>query len=189
MKMIAETNLDDIGRAKAGRQEATFRRLVEEHQRELHAHCYRMLGSVHDADDAVQDTLLRAWRALPNFRGESSLRTWLYRIATNVCLDAVARRPKRVLPVDYGPPTSPGNGGPVRALPESVWIEPYPDEALAVEDGAVGPEARMKGARRWSLRSFPRCSTFPLVSGPCFCSATCSDSRPRKPRRRSRPRR
>jgi RNA polymerase sigma-70 factor (ECF subfamily) len=142
MKMIAETNPDDIGRAKAGRQEATFRRLVEEHQRELHAHCYRMLGSVHDADDAVQDTLLRAWRALPNFRGESSLRTWLYRIATNVCLDAVARRPKRVLPVDYGPPTSPGNGGPVRALPESVWIEPYPDEALAVEDGAVGPEAR-----------------------------------------------
>src|SRR5215204_4308480 len=81
--------------------EAAFRRLIEPHRAELHARCQRMLGSSHDADDALQDTLLRAWRGLPGFRGRSSLRTWLYRIATNVCLDAIARRPKRVLPIDY----------------------------------------------------------------------------------------
>ncbi len=83
-----------------------------------------MLGSLHDADDALQDTLLRAWRALPKFRGRSSLRTWLYRIATNVCLDAIARRPKRVLPIDYGPATGPGGDEPEQPAPDSVWIEP-----------------------------------------------------------------
>jgi RNA polymerase sigma-70 factor (ECF subfamily) len=103
-----------------------------------------MLGSLHDADDALQDTLLRAWRAMPRFRGQSSLRTWLYRIATNVCLDAIARRPKRVLPIDYGPPTAPGGREPERPVTEPVWIEPYPeDEALGgIPDGAAGPEAR-----------------------------------------------
>jgi RNA polymerase sigma-70 factor (ECF subfamily) len=114
--------------------ERPFSDLVEAHRTELHAHCYRMLGSLHDADDALQETLLRAWRALPRFRGDSSLRTWLYRIATNVCLDTIARRPRRVLPIDY-PPT----GEPVS---EPVWIEPYPDETLGVEDGAAGPDAR-----------------------------------------------
>jgi RNA polymerase sigma-70 factor (ECF subfamily) len=89
-----------------------------------------MLGSVHDAEDALQETLLRAWRGLPAFAGRSSLRAWLYRIATNACLDLIARRGRRVLPVDYGPPTDPldGNGEP---LLESVWLEPYPTDALA----------------------------------------------------------
>ena len=75
--------------------------------RELHAHCYRMLGSVHDAEDALQDALLRAWRGLPRFEGRSSLRAWLYRIATNACLNAIERRPARMLPMAYGPAERP----------------------------------------------------------------------------------
>ena len=129
--------------------EPRFRELVEPHRPEIHAHCYRMLGSLHDADDAVQDTLLRAWRALPRFRGDSSERTWLYRIATNVCLDMIALRRKRILPVDYGPPTPLGAAPPERLLPAGAAIEPYPDEAIGVADGAAGPEARFE--RRESL--------------------------------------
>jgi RNA polymerase sigma-70 factor (ECF subfamily) len=100
-----------------------------------------MLGSLHDAEDALQDALLRAWRALPRFEGRSSLRAWLYRIATNTCLDLIGRRPKRVLPVDHVPPTDPGTG-PGEPLVESVWVEPYPDDLLGVEDGFAAPEAR-----------------------------------------------
>ena len=100
-----------------------------------------MLGSVHDAEDALQEALLRAWRGLARFEGRSSLRSWLYRIATNTCLDAIAKRPKRVLPVDYGPPIDP-HDGPDLPLAESVWVEPYPDETLGVEDGYAAPEAR-----------------------------------------------
>src|SRR5215217_3713500 len=121
--------------------EGAYRRLVECHRGELHAHCYRMLGSVHDAEDALQEALLRAWRALPGFEGRSSLRSWLYRIATNTSLDLVARRRKRVLPVDFGPASDPHDesGEP---LVESVWVEPFPDEQLGIEDGLVAPEAR-----------------------------------------------
>jgi RNA polymerase sigma-70 factor (ECF subfamily) len=100
-----------------------------------------MLGSTHDAEDALQETLLRAWRGLPRFEGRSSLRSWLYRIATNTSLNTVEKRPKRVLPVDYGPSSDP-HGGPGEPLVESVWIEPYPDERIALEDGLAGPEAR-----------------------------------------------
>jgi RNA polymerase sigma-70 factor (ECF subfamily) len=100
-----------------------------------------MLGSLHDAEDALQETLLRAWRGLPEFAGRSSLGTWLYRIATNACLDAIARRPKRVLPADYGPPTTPSTDA-GQPLVESVWIEPYPDEELGIEGGYAAPEAR-----------------------------------------------
>jgi RNA polymerase sigma-70 factor, ECF subfamily len=127
---------------EAGRRgdEDAYRRLVEPYRRELHAHCYRMLGSVHDAEDALQDALLRAWRGLPRFEGRSSLRSWLYRIATNTCLDVVARRPKRVLPIDYAPADP--HDGPGEPLVESVWLEPYPDERLVPEDGFASPEAR-----------------------------------------------
>jgi RNA polymerase sigma-70 factor, ECF subfamily len=121
--------------------EAAFGRLVEPHRGELHAHCYRMLGSVPDAEDAMQDALLRAWRGLARFEGRSSLRTWLYTIATNACLKAIERRPKLVLPIDYGPATDP-HEGPAAPLVESVWIEPYPDERLGLGDGLAGPEAR-----------------------------------------------
>ena len=127
--------------AAAAGDERAYAELIEPHRRRLHAHCYRMLGSAHDAEDAVQETLLRAWRGLSSFRGRSSLRSWLYTIATNVCLRAIERRPGRVLPVDYGPPSDPHEplGEP---LVESTWIEPYPDERLGLDDGLAGPEAR-----------------------------------------------
>jgi RNA polymerase sigma-70 factor, ECF subfamily len=141
--MPAAPNIEQVGLPKtARRDEAAFRELVDAHSADVHAHCYRMLGSLHDADDALQDTLLRAWRALPRFRGQSSLRTWLYRIATNVCLDAIARRPKRVLPIDYGPPTPSGTAESGRPLPAGLWIEPYPDEVIGIADGAAAPDAR-----------------------------------------------
>jgi RNA polymerase sigma-70 factor (ECF subfamily) len=120
--------------------EAAYQRLIEPHRSELHAHCYRMLGSVHDAEDALQEALVRAWRGLSKFEGRSSLRSWLYRIATNTSLDAIERRPKRILPIDYGPPADP-HGGVGEPLVESVWIEPYPDETLALEDGYASPDA------------------------------------------------
>jgi RNA polymerase sigma-70 factor (ECF subfamily) len=118
-----------------------FTAQLEPHRRELHAHCYRMLGSVQDAEDAVQETLLKAWRALEQFEGRSSLRSWLYSIATNVCLRMIEQRPTRVLPIDYGPPSDPHDplGPPVL---ESRSIEPYPDAQLGIGEGLVGPEAR-----------------------------------------------
>jgi RNA polymerase sigma-70 factor (ECF subfamily) len=122
------------------RTEDEFRRLVEPHRAELHAHCYRMLGSVHDAEDALQDALLRAWRGLHSFEGRSSLRSWLYRIATNTSLDLIARRPKRVLPADFGPPSAAGDEPP--AVVEPIWIEAFPDERLGIEDGYAAPDAR-----------------------------------------------
>jgi RNA polymerase sigma-70 factor, ECF subfamily len=126
--------------AAQGGDEGAFERLVEPHRGELHAHCYRMLGSVHDAEDALQEAMLRSWRGLEKFAGRSSLRSWLYRIATNTCLDTIGRRPKRVLPIDYAP--SDPHGGPGEPLVESTWVEPYPDEAIGVEDGYAAPEAR-----------------------------------------------
>ena len=141
--MWAAANIQDVERpSRPPTDEGAFRQLVESQRGELHAHCYRMLGSLHDADDALQDTLVRAWRALPKFRGRSSHRTWLYRIATNVCLDAIARRPKRVLPIEYGPALGPGDRAPDRPVPDAHWIEPYPDETLGVADGAAAPDAR-----------------------------------------------
>src|SRR4029079_2485668 len=119
--------------------EDEFRRLVEPHRAELHAHCYRMLGSVHDAEDALQEALLRAWRGTRRLEGRSSLRSWLYRIATNTSLDLIARRPKRVLPADHGPPSETPEDRPVV---EGIWIEAYPDERFGVEEGYAAPEAR-----------------------------------------------
>jgi RNA polymerase sigma-70 factor (ECF subfamily) len=118
-----------------------FGRLAGPYRGELHAHCYRMLGSAADADDALQETLLRAWRALPRFEGRSSLRSWLYKIATNVSLRAIERRPRRVLPVDYGPAADPHDGL-TEPVTEAVWLEPYPDERLGLTTGLASPEAR-----------------------------------------------
>jgi RNA polymerase sigma-70 factor (ECF subfamily) len=127
--------------AAGGGDQNAFANLVEPYRGELHAHCYRMLGSVHDADDALQDALLRAWRSIARFEGRSTLRAWLYRIATNTSLDIIEKRPKRVLPVDYGPAADP-HEGPGQPVLESVWVEPYPDEKLGLEDGYAAPEAR-----------------------------------------------
>jgi RNA polymerase sigma-70 factor (ECF subfamily) len=123
-----------------------FADLCERYRRQLHVHCYRMLGSVDDADDLVQDTFLKAWQARRSFEGRSLFRTWLYRIATNACLDAVARRPKRVMPPDVRPPESVLNTDfpPPVELP---WLQPYPDRLLelpapASDEPAVIVESR-----------------------------------------------
>jgi RNA polymerase sigma-70 factor (ECF subfamily) len=119
----------------------SFREL-EQHRRELTAYCYRMLGSPFEAEDAVQDTMLRAWRALDRFEGRASLRSWLYRIATNVCLDMLGGRERRARPMDLGPSRSPD--GPIgEILPEVTWIEPIPDgHMLAEGDPAAVAESR-----------------------------------------------
>ncbi len=125
--------------AARGGDEEAFGRLVGPHRADLHAHCYRMLGSHQDAEDALQDALLRAWRGLGRFEERSAPTSWLYKITTNVCLDEIKRRRKRVLPTDYGPAAADPAESPLAA---SVWVEPYPDGQVGVEDGYASPEAR-----------------------------------------------
>jgi RNA polymerase sigma-70 factor (TIGR02960 family) len=137
-----------IARAQAGDGEA-FRELTEPHRRELLVHCYRMLGSLQDAEDALQDTLLAAWRGVEGFQGRASIRTWLYRIATNRCLNALRSNKRRqAKEFDIGEIELPE---PTR-LGEIVWLEPYPDTLL---DGAInvplGPEARYEQNEAISL--------------------------------------
>jgi len=108
-------------------------RMLEEHRAALRGHCYRMLGSAAEADDAVQETLVRAWRALDDFEGRAALRTWLYRIATRVCLDALSDRMRRARPMELGPASTPD--GPLTVLPASRWIEPIPDVQALPPDG------------------------------------------------------
>ncbi|MBV9542886.1 MAG: RNA polymerase subunit sigma-70, partial [Chloroflexi bacterium] len=121
---------------RAGDAEA-FTAVTERYRRQLQVHCYRMLGSVDDAEDVVQETMLRAWRGRLNFEGRSLLRTWLYRIATNICLNALERAPRRLLPSDVSPPvttateTSDASAEPPWR-PELPWLEPYPDRLLDV---------------------------------------------------------
>jgi RNA polymerase sigma-70 factor (TIGR02960 family) len=128
---------DELERARAGDEKA-FRRLTEPHRRELQVHCYRILGSVQDAEDLVQETLLAAWRGLESFEGRASVRSWLYRIATNRCLNVLrdrSRRPQEVPPMAEAPE-------PTRRV-EPIWLEPYPDVLLDdIPDHAAGPEAR-----------------------------------------------
>jgi RNA polymerase sigma-70 factor (ECF subfamily) len=128
----------ELGRAREG-DDSAFTRLVQPLRRELHAHCYRMLGSTHDADDALQDTLLRAWRGLARFEGRSSLRSWLYTVATRTCLNIMESRGRRALPVDLGP-SSDRAVLDDRPLTELAWLGPYPDTGL--DDGPAGPSAR-----------------------------------------------
>jgi RNA polymerase sigma-70 factor (ECF subfamily) len=139
---------DLISRARAGDGEA-FRALTEPHRHELHVHCYRMLGSVQDAEDALQDTLIAAWQGLAGFREHASIRTWLYRIATNKCLNALRsarRRPAKAWDIPGVEPPEPTRHG------EAVWLGPFPDTLL---DGAfdvpVGPEARYEQTESISL--------------------------------------
>jgi RNA polymerase sigma-70 factor (ECF subfamily) len=137
---------DLIARARAGDSDA-FRELTEPHRRELQVHCYRMLGSLQDAEDAVQETLLAAWQGLDGFEGRASIRTWLYRIATNRCLNArrsASRRPAKEWDMPAVEPPEPTRFG------EIPWLEPYPDSLL---DGSidVGPEARYVQSEAISL--------------------------------------
>src|SRR5215469_558501 len=139
-----------LDRARAGDGEA-FRELVAPHERELRVHCYRMLGSVQEAEDALQDTLLSAWQGLTGFEGRSSLRTWLYRVATSRCLDARRAARRRPPPAEASGPDDPAMAGlrppePTR-LGEVLWLEPYPDDLLTgLPDRAPGPEARYESA-------------------------------------------
>ena len=139
---------DLIARVRAGDGEA-FRELTEPHRRELQAHCYRMLGSLQDAEDALQDTLLAAWQGLAGFEGRASLRTWLYRIATNRCLNArrsVSRRPAKEWDVPEVEPPEPTRLG------EVVWLEPFADTLLeGAIDVPLGPEARYEQTEAISL--------------------------------------
>jgi RNA polymerase sigma-70 factor (ECF subfamily) len=123
------------------RDEDSFRELVESHQRALRVHCYRMLGSLQDAEDLTQETLLRAWKSLDQFGGRASVRAWLYRIATNACLDEIERRGRRILPVMAGSPLSSFSAAPPTPT-EAVWLDPLPDAWLNLADEAPGPEAR-----------------------------------------------
>ncbi len=115
---------------------------VEQHRRALTAYCYRMLGSPFEAEDAVQDTLLRAWKNLDRFEGRSALRSWLYRIATNVCLDMLSGRERRARPMDLGPSCEPVESN-LHVLPEVTWIAPVPDALVSPEgDPALVIEGR-----------------------------------------------
>lgn len=124
----------DLARARGGDDDA-FTRLVEPLRRELHAHCYRMLGSTHDADDALQDALVRAWRGVARFEGRSSLRSWLYTVATRTCLDTAESRGKRALPVDLGPSSDRAFLGDT-PLTDVAWLGPYPAVDLTDSPGA-----------------------------------------------------
>ncbi|HMA50354.1 MAG TPA: RNA polymerase subunit sigma-70 [Magnetospirillaceae bacterium] len=139
---------DLIARARAG-EETAFRKLTEPHRRELHIHCYRMLGSLQDAEDILQETLLAAWRGLGAFEGRASMRTWLYRIATNRCLNQLRssrRRPAKPWHVPGAAPPEPTRLG------EAVWLEPYPDVLLEeMADDGPTPEARYEQTQSMSL--------------------------------------
>jgi RNA polymerase sigma-70 factor (ECF subfamily) len=145
---VSVLTADLISRARAGDGDA-FRALTEPHRRELQVHCYRMLGSFQDAEDALQETLLAAWQGLGGFQGRASIRTWLYRIATNRCLNArrsASRRPATEWNIPGVEPPEPTRLG------EVVWLEPYPDALLEGAIGVqLGPEARYEQTESISL--------------------------------------
>jgi len=144
VSILGMVTVDLMSRARTGDDEA-FRELIEPHRRELHVHCYRMLGSFQDAEDVLQDTLLSAWQGLGSFEARASLRTWLYRIATNRCLNArrsASRRPAKAWDVPGVEPPAPTRLG------EIVWLEPFPDALL---ESAPGPDARYERTESISL--------------------------------------
>lgn len=138
-RILAEKPAQSGALLKAARDgdERAFRDLVDPSRPELELHCYRMLASAQDAEDALQEALLRAWLGLSRFEGRSSLRSWLYRVATNTCLDAMRSRPNRILPTDTRPTEDVGTPD-----GESRWVGPFPFELTGLEDVLAGPEAR-----------------------------------------------
>ena len=140
---------DLLDRAQAGDADA-FARLVGPYRRQLQVHCYRLLGSAADAEDALQETLLSAWQGLPAFEGRASIRTWLYRVATSRCMDALRSARRRPAPVTP-PPDGLTPPEPTR-LGEVLWLEPYPDDLLTgITDSTPGPEARYESREAISL--------------------------------------
>lgn len=138
---ISPADEDDLIQAAQRGDSEAYGQLVAAYRGELHAHCYRMLGSSADAEDALQEALVRAWRGMGGFERRSSLRAWLYTIATNACLKVIERRPRRVLPMDFGPAADPHDSpSPPRAEP--TWIEPYSGQREVAADSAATPEAR-----------------------------------------------
>jgi RNA polymerase sigma-70 factor (ECF subfamily) len=132
-------NSEPLVEAARGGDERAFRALLEPLERELHAYAYRMLGGFHDADDVLQESRLKAWRALATYEPRASFRAWMYRIVTHTCLDALKARSRRVMPQDVGPPVAPG---PPTTAPRAdlLWIEPYPDSLLPLPAAVPGPE-------------------------------------------------
>ena len=146
-RMETPTQIALVFAAQAGDRTA-FDALVGPYRRELLVHCYRMLGSLHDAEDLVQETLLRAWEKRATFTSPGSYRAWLYRIATNLCLNRLRSVPRRSLPPETHPETDPSGPLPSR-LREPIWLEPFPDELLA--DPGSDPEDRAERSERITL--------------------------------------
>jgi RNA polymerase sigma-70 factor (ECF subfamily) len=136
-KQLTTADEESLLELARGGDERAYETLIEGHRAELHAHCYRMLASVHDADDAVQEALLRAWKGLPTFESRSSIRTWLFRIATNSSFDLLKKRKRRELPISVGHPAGRGET-PGEPLFAASWIEPFPDNFI---DDRHSPEA------------------------------------------------
>ncbi|MPZ00653.1 MAG: sigma-70 family RNA polymerase sigma factor [Actinophytocola sp.] len=156
-ELFADQVADDLAKARDG-DDAAFARLVEPLRRQLHAHCYRMLGSTHDADDALQDALLRAWKGLTGFDGRSSLRSWLYVVATRTCLDSVERRGRRALPVDLGPASDRVRADQVPRA-DVAWLGPYPDAGLG--HGPAAPDASYEQREAVELAFVAACQHLP----------------------------
>src|SRR5712691_9159149 len=156
---LAEVDESTLLPALRAGDERAFQRLTDRYHRELLVHCYRMLGSFHDAEDVLQETLLRAWRGLESFEGRSALRPWLYRIATNVCLDAIASRRRRALPNGTNPAADAGVPlpGPIK---EPLWIEPMPDTLIDLRP-AVNPEAHYDARESVTLAFLATLQTLP----------------------------
>jgi len=147
-KNLSSNDIASSLAAARGGDPQSFSILTEPYRHELITHCYRMLGSIEDAEDLVQETFLRAWRRLETYEGRASFRAWLYKIATNACLDALEHLPKRTLPIEMGNPSDPS--APLLMPPiESIWVEPYPDEWLA--PASSSPEARYDAYESISL--------------------------------------
>jgi|SRR5882672_11164709 len=138
-------------RATATADRREFSRSTEPFRRELLAHCYRMLGSMDDAEDLVQETYLRAWRSFDSFEGRSSLRTWLYRIASNACLTAIERRGRRPLPSGLGSPDEDVSGPPGPTESDVLWLQPIPDELVRPERGDPAAIAVSRESLRLAL--------------------------------------
>ena len=139
-------NFEPLVGAARGGDERAFRALVEPLGRELHAYAYRMLGGFHDADDVLQESRLKAWRALATYEPRANFRAWMYRIVTNTCLDTLKARARRVMPQDICPPVAPG---PPTTAPRSdiLWLEPYPDALLPAVPGPEQAARLREGIR------------------------------------------